>query len=122
MPYLVSAGFTGLALIILGSALIVAGRNDRVERRLAQLLDAITEATEDDGAAAEKTEAAGAAEPVVTAPDSYLTVPEGTTYHRPDCLLLRDKHASAAAPEAIAAGALSPCPVCLPEVTEPDRP
>ena len=119
MPYLVSAGFTGLGVIILGSALIVAGRHDRVERRLAQLLDAITEAVEEDGAAPET---ADAAEPAVNAPESYLTVPEGTTYHRPDCLLLRDKHASAVDPEALASGALAPCPVCLPETTEQDRP
>ncbi len=49
MPYLVSAGFTGLALIIIGSAFVVAGRTDRVERRLAQLLDAITEPVENEG-------------------------------------------------------------------------
>ena len=63
MPYLVSAGFTGLALIIVGSALLVAGRNDRVERRLAQLLDAITEAVEDDGTAADRRRRAGGASP-----------------------------------------------------------
>jgi hypothetical protein len=122
MPYLVSAGFTGLGLIILGSALIVAGRNDRVERRLAQLLDAITEAVENENDGDAPAAAEAAAEPAVTAPESYLAVPEGTTYHRPDCLLLRDKNASPAGPEAIASGALSPCPVCLPETTELDRP
>ena len=120
MPYLVSAGFTGLGLIVLGSALIVAGRNDRVERRLAQLVDAITDAVEEGGGAPET--AGAAVEPVVNAPESYLTVPEGTTYHRPDCLLLRDKHASPADPQALASGALTPCPVCLPETTAQDRP
>jgi hypothetical protein len=121
MPYLVSAGFTGLALIILGSALIVAGRNDRVERRLAQLLDAITEAVADDdiegadGADSRGSASESPADAAGSGSESYLTVPEGTTYHRPGCLLLREKDAGPADPEAIASGALSPCPVCLPE-------
>ena len=50
LPYLVSAGFSGLALIIVGSALLAAGRADRIERRLAQLVDALTEAASGDHA------------------------------------------------------------------------
>ena len=92
MPYLVSAGFSGLALIIVGSALVIAGRNDRVERRLAQLLDAITEAAATGGtetepeAATGEPQVAGAGDPLVSAATSaaaFLTVPQGTTYHRP---------------------------------------
>jgi hypothetical protein len=114
MPYLVSAGFSGLALIIVGSALVVAGRSDRMERRLAQLLDAITEVaqSEEPGGEDRPKDAAG---PLITEPEQYLTVPEGTTYHRPGCLLLREKDARPADPDAIASGALSPCPVCSPE-------
>ncbi len=121
MPYLVSAGFSGLALIMVGSALVVAGRSDRVERRLAQLLDAITEVagTDDAASARDGAEPAAAAcepvDPLLTASSSYLTVPDGTTYHRPGCLLLREKEAAPADPDAIAAGSLSPCPVCVPE-------
>jgi hypothetical protein len=123
MPYLVSAGFTGLALIIVGSALLVAGRSDRVERRLAQLLDAITEAVENEGGNPELAPApeapagaaASTADPLVAASEGYLTVPEGTTYHRPGCLLLRAKDAGPADREAISDGRLHPCPVCLPE-------
>ena len=119
MPYLVSAGFSGLALIIVGSALVIAGRNDRVERRLAQLLDAITEAaamggTETETAAAEPP----SGDPLLSAATSsaaFLTVPQGTTYHRPGCLLMREKDAEPADPDAISSGALSPCPVCSPE-------
>ncbi len=120
MPYLVSAGFSGLALIMVGSALVVAGRSDRVERRLAQLIDAITEVagTDDASSARDGTEPPGAAEPadpLLTASSAYLTVPDGTTYHHPSCLLLREKEASPADPDAIAAGSLAPCPVCAPE-------
>jgi hypothetical protein len=123
MPYLVSAGFTGLALIIIGSALLVAGRNDRVERRLTQLLDAITEAA---GEAPDADIPEAPADAAALAPESesdpllsvagiLLTVPEGTTYHRPGCLLLREKDPHPADPGLIASGALTPCPVCAPE-------
>ncbi|HEX4432539.1 MAG TPA: hypothetical protein VHZ96_24920 [Frankiaceae bacterium] len=119
LPYLVSAGFSGLALIIVGSALVIAGRGDRMERRLAQLLDAITEAAGANGSA--QGENGPAAEepqpgdPLVSASQAYLTVPNGTTYHRPGCLLTREKDAEPADPDAIAGGRLSPCPVCSPE-------
>jgi hypothetical protein len=122
LPYLVSAGFTGLALIIVGSALVIAGRSDRVERRVAQLIDAITEAVENEGGSgpqpaesAAEAASGAAADPLLTASQSYLTVPEGTTYHRPGCLLLREKDTTPADPEEISSGSLRPCPVCLPE-------
>jgi hypothetical protein len=106
LPYLVSAGFTALALIIVGSALTVAGRNDRVERRLAQLVDALTEAAVTPPA---QTVSEGPA-----SGERFLVTAGGATFHRPDCLLLRDKQTSAADPAAIAAGDLTPCPVCQP--------
>jgi len=119
MPYLVSAGFSGMALIIVGSALVIAGRHDRVERRLAQLLDAITEAAGSEGAAASDQAVASdeprPGDPLVSAPAAFLTVPQGTTYHRPGCLLMREKDAEPADAEAISSGTLSPCPVCSPE-------
>ncbi|HEX4017039.1 MAG TPA: hypothetical protein VHX15_09910 [Frankiaceae bacterium] len=122
MPYLVSAGFSGLALIIVGSALVVAGRNDRVERRLAQLLEAITDAAVTNGPAAAENpadpEAAHSGDPLIGASEGYVgyvTAPQGTTYHRPGCLLTREKDAEPADPEAIANGSLTACPVCSPE-------
>lgn len=107
MPYLVSAGFSGLALIIVGSALLIAARGERVERRLSQLVDAITVA------AGEAPAPAGPAETAQR--DESLLVPTGgTMYHRPECLLVRDKDTVTADPAAIAAGELTPCPVCDP--------
>lgn len=113
LPYLVSAGFSGLALIIVGSALVSAGRTDRVERRLAQLVDAITEA-------------AGPPRPDVPADvntgpigsQSLLAVPDGTIYHRDGCLLLRGKSAEPVTTEEIAKRGLTPCPVCEPGSAE----
>jgi hypothetical protein len=110
LPYLVSAGFSGLALIMVGSALVIAGRHDRVERRLAQLLDAISEPVGPGSPASAETPG-----PLETAVGSLLVVPAGRTYHRPGCLLLHDKQPVAADPSDIASGALTPCPVCDPE-------
>jgi hypothetical protein len=119
MPYLVSAGFSGLALIIVGSALVIAGRGDRVERRLAQLLDAITETAAANGSQVGEqglaTEESKQRDPLVSASEAYLTVANGTTYHRPGCLLTREKDAEPADPDAISSGKLKPCPVCSPE-------
>ena len=112
LPYLVSAGFTGLALIIVGSALLAAGRADRVERRLAQLIDALTAAT----AAGSPTSVPPSTQPAgapVTDP-GFLAVPGSGTFHRPDCLLLREKSAESVSPADIAARGLTPCPVCEP--------
>ncbi len=126
LPYLVSAGFSGLGLIIVGSALLIADRGDRVERRLSRLIDALTEVRQ-----AAPPGAADAALPTEPATGQHpappvdidllgeaalplLVAPGGATYHRPGCLLLRDKAAAPAPPAEITAGALIPCPVCDP--------
>lgn len=129
MPYLVSAGFTGLGLILVGSALMVAGREHRVERRLVQLVDALTEAgggPNDEVTSEATTEANGKAraqaakppddapEPLETAAEAFLVVPGSLVYHRAGCLLLGDKDITPASEADIASGALTPCPVCDP--------
>ena len=115
LPYLVSAGFTGLALIIVGSALLIAGRGERIDQRLAQLLDAITEAAapsvgNDDSNDAENDDAVDGPAPQA----GFVAAEGGRTYHRPDCLLLRSKQISPVSLEDISAQALTPCPVCGP--------
>jgi hypothetical protein len=107
LPYLVSAGFSGLALSIVGSALFVAGRSDRTERRLAQLVDALTEAATP--AAPELPQQA-----VADSPDAFHVAAGGRTYHRAGCLLLRSKQTTVIDPADIASRALTPCPVCGP--------
>jgi hypothetical protein len=113
LPYLVSAGFSGMALIIVGSGLLAAGRADRIERRLAQLVDALTEAAAAtaNGAGPAAPDGAGSGSPV----ESLLAIEGGETYHRTGCLLLRDKSASPVTAAEIASKGLTPCPVCAPE-------
>jgi hypothetical protein len=114
LPYLVSAGFSGMALIIVGSGLLAAGRADRIERRLAQLVDALTEAASANGAPAGPDPAGPDPVGPANAPASYQVIEGGETYHRPGCLLLRDKTSSPVTAAEIASRGLTPCPVCAP--------
>lgn len=114
VPYLVSAGFAGLALVMVGSALLVAGRYDRVERRLARLIDAVTEPAPEPPP------------PVADPPDAgrdtteRVVVAGGTTFHRPTCPLVHGKSAPPVDPATIRARELTACPVCDP--TDPSAP
>lgn len=105
LPYLVSGGFTGVALIVMAAALLVGndlrqqrGRVDVIEHRVDVLYRLLTEevaAAEDDGPVA---------------------VPNGTTYHRPDCRLVVGKPTVAAVTSTeVAVRRLTPCRVCSPD-------
>ena len=104
-PYLLSGGFAGLAIVVFGSAFMVAqsAREDRqrLEGLLLQLLDA--------------QQAAGTATSVPSDVDGLFAA--GTaSYHRPQCRLVdgREEVSYLTAAEA-AARNLKPCRVCQPE-------
>lgn len=107
MPYVISGGLAGLALVVLGSALIVVqtARQDRAAMlaTLAELRDALDQRPAPGGGGT-RTTTRGA-------------VVAGTSvYHRPDCRVLdgRDDLPSMSASDAAASG-LSPCRVCRPK-------
>jgi hypothetical protein len=109
LPWLLSGGFLGLALVIFGVALVVV-HNARIDRsRLEAKLDELVDAVAKSGGngAATPTSAAG------------LYVAGGASYHRPDCRLVggRDdvRYVTLAEAEATA---LAPCRVCRPEAAE----
>ena len=104
MPYLLSGGFLGLAIVVFGVGLIInaSAREDRarLEAVLLQLVDAQGETgTTRVPSSADGLFAAGAA-----------------SYHRPDCRLVdgREEVGYVTAAEATAK-ALAPCRVCKPE-------
>jgi hypothetical protein len=118
LPYVVSGGIAGLALVVLGAALIVAHslRTDRVELKAAiedlrRSIDvggssAAGAATVPSAAAVGGREMSGGAEVVA-----------GTqTYHRPTCAVIADQPVATrmSAADAVAVG-LEPCRVCHPE-------
>ena len=117
-PYLISGGIAGLALVVLGAALMVtqALREDRAEvvEEMRQLRQAVER-----GAGAGTTTADGSLSPAVLrqAESSGLVVAGPSSYHRPSCRLLsgRGRHPTVTVEEAEDRG-LSACRVCDPAV------
>jgi len=108
LPWLLSGGLLGLALVVFGAALVIV-HNARIDRsRLEMKLDELVDAVSRGGAAA-------------AAPSSAagLYVAGGSSYHRPDCRLVdnREDVRYVTLAEAETA-ALRPCRVCRPEVAE----
>lgn len=103
LPYLVSGGLGGIALIVLAAALLTTqdvrrqlDRLDRVEQRVGTLYDLLVE------------------ELVPAALDAadVVRVAGGSTYHRPTCPLVAGKATSPLGPADRLA--LTPCDVCEP--------
>lgn len=107
-PYLISGGIAGLALVILGSALMIvqAHREDRarLEAKLDQVIDAL---------------GAGTSFAPVTPQDlTGLVVAGSASYHFPGCRLVDGREEVAyLTPEEARARYLAPCRICQPEAS-----
>ena len=105
LPYLISGGFLGLAIVVFGAGLIInaSAREDRsrLESVLVQMLEL---------------QQAGAPASSVPASADGLFAAGAASYHRPDCRLVdgREEISYVTATEA-AARSLTPCRVCKPE-------
>ena len=107
LPYLVSGGVLGVALVIVGSALLVTHALGRQARLLRRLLDE-TRATRSDE------------HPVAASKDGMVVVPRGARrFHVPGCLLVEGKEVRRMKPSTATSRGLKPCPVCDP--LGPDR-
>ena len=108
VPYLLSGGFAGLAIVVFGSAFMVAqsAREDRqrLEGVLMQLLEA--------------QEHAGNGVSTVPSDVDGLFAAGTASYHVPGCRLIdgREEISYVTADEALAAD-LKPCRVCQPQTT-----
>jgi hypothetical protein len=119
IPYLVSAGLTGVALFIMAGVFLAT---DDMRRQFAQIselqrkVDDLYALFAADIAAAEITAAGGGPGAVALAgPATYVALPSGSSYHRPDCALVAGKSEATAVDEAAVSGrGLSPCRVCSP--------
>jgi hypothetical protein len=140
LPYLASGGLTGLALVLIGCALLIADRIEATrgggasaaQARLAEQVDdlhalVVAAANATPGAAATAVAApdirATPAPVAVPAPTqapaaaddgSVYAVSGGRTFHRPGCELLAGKSAQRVEPSQVSARGLSPCSVCAP--------
>jgi hypothetical protein len=108
VPYLISGGLTGVALVVLAAAFLATedvrrrfANLERVERKVDALYALLTEQEDD----------------VARARDALVAVDAGSSYHLPDCRLVTGK-ASARPLRAgdVASRGLTPCRLCNPPV------
>jgi hypothetical protein len=114
LPWLISGGALGLALVVFGAAMMVV-HNARIDRaRLESKLDELVGVISRQALAANSAYPSEA--PVSTA---GLYAAGGTSYHQPGCRLVegRDDIALLTASE-VASRDLRPCRVCKPETIE----
>lgn len=106
LPYVVSGGLLGLALVIFGSALILGHALNRQARLLRRLLE--------ETRAARAGEAGAADGP---AADGMVVVPKGAaSFHRPGCELVESKQVRRMRVDTATKKGLEPCRLCDPIV------
>jgi hypothetical protein len=128
IPYLVSGGLGGLALVMIGAALLVSdkleqtvgdGGRTRAARQVDDLHTLIVAAAGSGVGAlaapvtAGKAEAGAQAGPPLDR-DALVAVPSGRSYHRATCELVAGKPAQPVKPDEIESRGLSACAVCQP--------
>ena len=109
-PWLLSGGFVGLSLVIVGSALLVSQSNRADRARLEAKFDEVIDAL-----GTTNLRSASLAPQDV----SGLVAAGTTSYHRPDCRLVdgREETEFLTADEAVDRG-LRPCRICVPDAVE----
>ena len=113
LPWLVSGGILGLALVVLGGAMMVVhnARNDRarLEAKLDELVTIVARS------------AMSATQPYPGTPASTegLFAAGAASYHQPDCRLVQDRDETTfMTAEEVADRGLRPCRVCKPAAVE----
>ncbi len=103
MPYLISGGLLGTALVVLGSSFYFSfyvARGQAAARRQAAVLERLIQRLEE--------------EPQTSANGAVVTVPGGSSFHRPACRVVAGKRISSTSDEAARGRGLRPCKVCEP--------
>jgi hypothetical protein len=113
LPYLVSAGLTGVALFIMAGVFLATDDIRRQFDRIGELEHKV-----DDLYSLFVTELSAPARPAGAAVGSatFVALPAGTSYHRATCSLVTGKaDVSTVSPRQIGERGLRPCRVCDPE-------
>jgi hypothetical protein len=119
VPYLLSGGALGLALVGTGIGLLVVqgSRKDRaiLESHLRDLTGAVERLANALGAATATNGSAAATGHAAAGLGPGMVVVGASSYHRPDCRLAEGKTLSAMPLQAAEAEGLTPCRICHPE-------
>ena len=109
-PYLISGGLAGLALVVVGAALLVVD-NARADRAALQAsLEELRHAIE----AAAASSASVSATTAAAADAGELVVLGTSSFHRPDCRMVQGRDMPLGARESAAAEGLAACRICTP--------
>ncbi len=112
VPYLISGGMLGLALVILGGAMLIVQGNREDRALLEAKLDLLAEAY---------LEGQGRAKAAAPGDVSGLVVAGTASYHAPGCRLVDGREETNYLTPMEAGGrGLKPCRVCQPDLTTPD--
>lgn len=116
IPYVVSGGIAGLALVVIGAAMLIVygNRSDRaaLQSSIEDLRDALERSA---GLTAENPAAAAAPAAAATATEEGGVLAGADAYHRPDCTLIAGQSGlTAMSAETAQARGLEPCRICQP--------
>lgn len=117
IPYLISGGFAGLSMVVLGGGLLlfvaITRQSAHLEAKFDELIE-VMRASAAPGAAASPTPVARAVTKAKPATNGLVVVGR-SSFHCPDCRLVEGKEdADLATPDEAAERGLSPCRVCAP--------
>jgi hypothetical protein len=125
LPYLLSGGAAGIGLIVFGCSMLVVAQIKAERIRLGAYVNQVAAAVQSPAGSAPTAPAAAAAAPAVAASPSPVAEASGdgnvvagrSTYHRPDCALVRGKDdLELLSVEAAVGRGLEPCRACEPAV------
>ena len=121
LPYILSGGFGGVGLVLLGVGIMLVAQIRTERRKLMNVLEVMAVAV---SRTADPSRPLSGGSPPTEAPAGPGTVVAGpSTYHRPDCRLVQGKEGldRTTIAEARASG-LSPCGVCAPDEAAAEPP
>lgn len=123
IPYLISGGIFGLALVGLGTFYLAteqlrrdSGRLDRLEEMVAQLHGVLLSRSDVPAWSAPSTNGVEPSEDGADpGPVTFVALPDGSRYHRAECAMVADKESAATVSESvIRRRQLEPCNLCEP--------
>lgn len=109
LPWLLSGGFLGLGIVILGAATVIANAYRESEARLSARFEQLVDVLEREPGLAAKPDAAS------TSRGGELVVAGSASFHRPDCRLVKGRTEARLIDVSTALGlGLDPCRICRP--------